>query len=356
MIWARIFSIGLFVTAGVSLTVLALNRTLHLIKERPGKLPVALCVTVGVSFACVLLALRFGSTAWRWIPTLLLAGILAMEVRRLLLRRRYRVDGDDVSAFSIWKPITTLAVTVPHYRVELPGWPSMPLRAVHLSDLHFSDLLPFGFFVDVMHRAAALEPDLVLITGDFVEHVRYCDKLLELLSMVRGKLGTFAVLGNHDHWRGREEIARTVTAAGITLLGNAWRRLPLAGGAITISGCEDPWNDEPWTPPPREDSSPLLVLTHTADNTFRLIDRGADVILAGHYHGGQASVPGFGSILAPSKYGRVFDRGHFLVGNTHLIVSSGIGAGKPPIRVYCPPEVIAVDLSRPGDGQFRQLS
>ena len=53
---------------------------------------------------------------------------------------------------------------------------------------------------------------------------------------------------------------------------------------------------------------------------------------------------GLGALLVPSRYGRRFDQGHFLVEGTHLFVSAGIGADAPPLRLWCPPELVVVDL------------
>jgi hypothetical protein len=68
------------------------------------------------------------------------------------------------------------------------------------------------------------------------------------------------------------------------------------------------------------------------------------VVFAGHLHAGQIRLPYFGPVIVPSNYGRQFAQGHFLVRKTHLFVSAGVGAAAPPLRVWCQPEIIVVNI------------
>jgi len=85
-------------------------------------------------------------------------------------------------------------------------------------------------------------------------------------------------------------------------------------------------------------------LSHTADNIYQLSSAGALAVFSGHYHAGQAKLPWYGPVVIPSKYGRLFDHGHFKIDDTHLFVTAGVGAAFPPFRIYCEPEIIIVDL------------
>jgi predicted MPP superfamily phosphohydrolase len=67
-------------------------------------------------------------------------------------------------------------------------------------------------------------------------------------------------------------------------------------------------------------------------------------VFAGHTHGGQFRIPFLGPLLMPSRYGRRFDQGHFVVEGTHLYVSAGVGADAPNLRLWCPPDLVVVDL------------
>ena len=75
---------------------------------------------------------------------------------------------------------------------------------------------------------------------------------------------------------------------------------------------------------------------------------GVDLVLSGHTHGGQWRLPGFGALLTNSRYGKRYEAGHYRQGDTHLIVSRGLGMegfGMPRARFFCPPEVVLMTLT-----------
>ncbi len=142
----------------------------------------------------------------------------------------------------------------------------------------------------------------------------------------------------------------TARSSGVFMLDGRPVRLPLADGhAVVLSGYEHPWGDGEWQPPQPAANELRLILTHTPDNIYALQDHGFDAVFAGHYHGGQMRAPGLGALVVPSKYGRRYDRGHFVFGRTHLFVTSGVGSAEPPLRIWCPPDVLVVDFL-PGGG------
>jgi len=90
---------------------------------------------------------------------------------------------------------------------------------------------------------------------------------------------------------------------------------------------------------------PRLLLYHTPDLMPRAAALGIDLYLAGHTHGGQWRLPGFGAILTSSRYWKRYEAGHYCEGNTHLYVSRGLGLegfGAPRARFFCPPEIVDV--------------
>ena len=158
------------------------------------------------------------------------------------------------------------------------------------------------------------------------------------------------MIGNHDHWADAAAVRATARSAGVRMLEGEPVRLPVADGhSVVISGFEYPWAGEPWQAPERNGQELHLVLTHTPDNIYELRNHGFDAVFAGHYHGGQIRAPGLGPFVVPSKYGRRYDRGHFVFGRTHLFVTSGVGSAEPPLRIWCPPDVLVVDFL-PGGG------
>jgi predicted MPP superfamily phosphohydrolase len=218
------------------------------------------------------------------------------------------------------------------------------LSMLHLSDLHFSRAYGRRYFEAVAAEAAAMPADLVLFTGDLLDDDACLDWVVPVLGRLRGRLGTYAILGNHDLHHHPERLAAELERAGYRLLVGTWDRLDVEGVPVAIGGTFEPWGPPLEDPPP--EAGLRIVLSHTPDRVYDLARRGVDLVLAGHNHGGQARLPGFGPVLMPSLYGRRFDEGFFPVGPTVLHVSRGVGA-KYPLRFRCPPEVSLL-LLRPG--------
>ena len=231
--------------------------------------------------------------------------------------------------------------------MNVPSWRGPALRIAHVSDLHLNSHLPLAYYERVMHRVADAQPDLIFFTGDFVTDPQYVNLLPSILALARGRLGTFGVLGNHDYWADPAAVAATVERRPASPCCETQRYACRVGEGrhILIAGCESPWSSP--TPSPIAQPAPdelALLLTHTPDNIYRLSRLGYAAIFAGHYHGGQIRVPGLGSLVVPSKYGRRFDHGHFVVNRTHLFVTAGVGSAEPPLRLWCQPDVFIVDV------------
>jgi predicted MPP superfamily phosphohydrolase len=339
-----------YAVAGSFLFVAVLNRALLRMRGRRLKSLIHLCALV---------VLVGGAAAYGWhapawpglaMPAAVFALVLAGERRRLSIRRRCRADGPvrvEARPLSWKRPFTTLDLAVAYYRAALPGPAAMRFRVAHFSDLHVNDRLPLAYYRDAMETVARAGADLVLVTGDHVtwpEHVGLLRQILRPL----GRLGTYAILGNHDHWADPAAVTAALRDAGVERLGNARRRVAVPGGEIVLAGCEAPWGPALDRLHAFAGREPILVLTHTADNVYRLARAGAHAVFAGHYHGGQFRIPRIGALAIPSLYGRRFDHGHFRVRGTHLFVTAGVGVAQPPLRVFCRPDVFVVDFR--GDG------
>jgi predicted MPP superfamily phosphohydrolase len=303
-------------------------------------------VSLGIGAALGYLA---AGTPWLLLPIAVLLITALGELQRWLIRWRCRgaapVEGENVGV-SWRKPNTTTDFALARYAVNVLSWRGPALRIAHVSDLHLNSHLPLAYYERVMRRVGDAQPDLIFLTGDFVTDPQYVNLLPGILGLARGRLGTFGVLGNHDYWADSAAVAETVGATGVTLLRDAAVRVPVGEGRhILIAGCESPWSSPP--PPPIARPAPgelALLLTHTPDNVYRLSWLGYEAIFAGHYHGGQIRIPRLGSLVVPSKYGRRFDHGHFVVNNTHLFVTAGVGSAEPPLRLWCQPDVFIVDV------------
>jgi predicted MPP superfamily phosphohydrolase len=336
--------------AGGCLTVFLTNRWIFNFKESPARTLIHLTIS---------LILTLGPFAAGWfIPSPFLLGtylgLIALfgwaEARRLQLRRQMAaappVEHTRAPGSGRWNaPFTTTHLSIARYEVAVPGLSVPRLRIAHASDFHVSAELPDGYFARAMETIANQQPDLLLLTGDFISHTKDLPRLREVLkdAATSARLGTFAILGNHDYWSDADAVAKVLRDVGITRLYDQVARIAPAPGCVPLRLCGD---ERPWGPTPdwQPTGEVTIVLSHTPDNIYRQARKGAQLVLCGHNHAGQIRLPGWGAIIVPSVFGRRFDHGHFLVGQTHLFVTAGVGTGKPAFRVFCPPDIFVIDL------------
>ncbi len=289
--------------------------------------------------------------AWRrrerWMSfaaaTLLLA-FVAGEGRRAWLRESYGARVGGAQVVSLLQPVTTTDLAIDRYTVSSSRLPRERLRVVHLSDLHVNELLSPDYYAQVNAEVKALEPDMIVLTGDYISKAQRVGLLRQWLKeLPRAADGTYAVLGNHDYWTDQPELVR----AAFEQVGAR----VLTGECVAAAGGRVCGTDAPWGPGLKAaalagNGGFTLVLSHTPDNVYEVAEGGADAMFAGHTHGGQIRLPLLGALIVPSRYGRRFDRGQFVVGPTSLFVSSGVGADSPAIRLWCRPTIVVVDFVR----------
>lgn len=239
------------------------------------------------------------------------------------------------------------------------------LSVVQLSDLHRSAVVSAAYLEHCVELANALQPDLMVFTGDYLTHALAGslkgqmvydarDKALELLRDVakiigraRAKLGVFAVLGNHDHWYDANAVTSALQAAGVTVLRNAHAEVRVGGESLPIVGLGDDWTEgaDCQRAFAGVDASFTLTLMHNPDLFERWPQSGAHLILAGHTHGGQLKLPVIGAPVVPSRYGQRYARGLFRRGDAVMYVNRGVGALFPPMRFNCRPEISFFQLT-----------
>lgn len=353
-----LLSILLNAAAGFCIFVFMLiGRLLHIPDSRAKN-----CVILAVLGLCVL-GPAFAASRLPGAPLLLIAAgvvglTLGIEGGKMALARVWRGSppiGSLVHRVHLLRPVTTTDLDTHRFEVSIPRWKGSRLRIAHLSDLHVTPGLPLDYYRRVFDAVDAAAPDLCFITGDFVSHEGHLELLAQVLRPA-GRLGSFAVLGNHDFWIGAESVASVVRNAGIDLLIGASRAIGHRGAPVRITGCNEPWLPRFTVSPPVENESLHLMLAHTPDNIFRLAREAADCVFAGHCHAGQFRLPPVGSLVVPSVYGRLFDHGHFNIRGVHLFVTSGIGSATPPVRLYCRPDIFIVDINPDTPGEDERSS
>jgi hypothetical protein len=200
--------------------------------------------------------------------------------------------------------------------------------------------------------ANALEPDVVLLLGDYVHRgARYIAPGIAPFAKLRARDGVYAVLGNHDHWDGQADTLRALRAAGVESLVNRSVVLRRRGDPLVVAGVGDWMEDEQRLDVAlagRAPGQPRIVMSHNPDYAESLPpSERVDLLVSGHTHGGQVSLPGYGAPLLPSRYGRKYQQGLVEGPRSKVYVTRGVSTIAPPVRLFCRPEVTAITLGAP---------
>jgi Predicted phosphohydrolases len=221
-----------------------------------------------------------------------------------------------------------------------------PLRIAAISDVHFDPLFETGYLRHIFALIDAAEPDLVCHLGDYVTRsTKRFDEFAALAARVQARLGSFAVLGNHDQWSDDRVIVSALESAGVRVLRNESVPIPGVSG-WQLAGLESYWGGRPnpAAAMPAEADVRFILLVHEPDPFDIIRDPRARLQISGHTHGGQIRAPFFGALRLPS-WGRNYDAGLFRDGDRHLYVTRGVGTVSIPMRFHCPPEITLFELS-----------
>lgn len=238
-------------------------------------------------------------------------------------------------------------------RADLP-MPGLPIdaqvRVALIADIHIGTLaMDAGRLERIVAQVNALHPDMVLIAGDLIEGntpgsaARLAQRLVTPLSGLRSRLGTVAVLGNHDHDTGAAAVRAALIRAGVTVLENG----AAVRGGIAIGGIGDDYSrhaDIAGTMRAvRATGRPFVILTHSPDLVPDL-PPDAHIVLAGHTHCGQAYL--FGMRLSPevSRRGDRYRCGLIRDGSRTVVVTAGLGTSGAPFRLGAPPDLWLLTL------------
>ena len=248
-----------------------------------------------------------------------------------------------------WIDIVHRPLPIAHLPNQLVG-----RRLVQISDLHVGESLDKSFISNALASIAHLQPDLLVITGDFMtcydtEQISNVVDTLQHLPEV--PLGTYAILGNHDYgrmWRKSfiaQELTQQVESTGIRMLRN--EVVDVAG--LQIAGFDDIWSglSQPWrTLRQLQPSRAGLVLCHNPDGAdFPIWKDYQGWILAGHTHGGQCRAPWLDPPYIPVQNLR-YTSGEFLLsGNRRMYINRGLGY-TTRLRFNCRPEITVFTLEQ----------
>ncbi len=231
--------------------------------------------------------------------------------------------------------------------------PSLPhalegLKIVQLSDLHHGAVVSASFIEECAHHAAALKPDLVCITGDFVtREAFYAEPCCRALAALHPPLGVYAVLGNHDYWAGGAAVSAAIRKCGINILVNEVVAVKTRGERLLLAGLDDLWAGYPRIDKVAEalaPGMPSVLMMHNPDLIEQFGSLAVGFVMAGHMHGGQVRLPLVGALVVPSRIGRKYVAGFYNVKSNLMYVSKGIGLISPPVRFLTRPEIVCYTL------------
>jgi predicted MPP superfamily phosphohydrolase len=228
--------------------------------------------------------------------------------------------------------------------IHTPKLKTAGFRIVQISDLHCDwKIRNEEKMVRIINDLA---PDIVVATGDYLNHTLGLPHLRDSLKRLEAPLGKFAVMGNVDaHY-----------AAHLNLLdGTGFRRLDWEEAVVTKDADSiGIWgmdfgrfyvSIDPLKALPKDRFN--IFLFHTPDLIEDVSGSGVDLYLCGHTHGGQVCLPWYGALITFSRFGKKYESGLYRVGETTLYVNRGLGLEPrpaPQVRFLARPEIAVFDI------------
>jgi predicted MPP superfamily phosphohydrolase len=248
-------------------------------------------------------------------------------------------DRFDAADFAI----VPLEVQVRGLTSEFEGY-----RIVQISDLHMGHWLNAERLNGVAELVNQQEPDLVVITGDFISYSlsQIAEEMTAGLRKISAVDGVAAVLGNHDHWFDPQGVRHVLQDAGVRELANDVMSLQRGTAVLNVAGVDDILvgaNDLDNVLAMMPVHGPALLLAHEPDFADESAASGRFFLqLSGHSHGGQILLPGLGPFRG--KMFRKYPLGRYQVGDMVQYTNPGVGTHVLRLRINVPPEITVITL------------
>ena len=213
-------------------------------------------------------------------------------------------------------------------------------KIIHLSDIHHSPFTNIEHIQRAVKIANRLKPDMFILTGDYVSHeTRYIAPVAKVLGKLRAEFGTYACLGNHDHWTDAGSVTKHFRQEGINVLINEGFRFEGRGGSFWLAGVDDHMVGRTDVPAALKGSYPdemKILLAHNPIIFRKAVRAGVDLTLSGHTHGGQVKIRDEEKRILPR---RRLSSGLHRRKSSQIYITRGIGTVVLPVRYQCPPEI-----------------
>jgi len=264
-----------------------------------------------------------------------------------------------LSSFSIASFGFYSGLKEPEYRFMDFHFKNLPLnfdnlKIVQISDLHLSFFLRLDYLEKIIKKLNEIKPDMVLLTGDFVDDYKLLEDALTLVKGIENNYGLYAVAGNHEYYRGIEYVKKAFKKQSVPLMFNEIKKIKVKNSLLEIVGIDDPGKtgfdpsaflysalDEALK---KADKDSFKILMSHRPNIFPYASqKGIDLTLSGHTHGGQIAYNGKSifEFFSENKYWL----GDYKINESILYTTSGAGTWFPE-RFNCPAEIPVITLKR----------
>ena len=219
------------------------------------------------------------------------------------------------------------------------------IKIVHFSDMHYKRIITKDRIDKIINEINLINPDIVIFTGDLIdqdsditeEDISY---LKETLSKINAKYGKYSVIGNHDYSIDIEILRSIYKESNFNLLENSYdiiygkdNNKLYIGGISTGAFSDIVLNKMKY-----DEESYKIIILHEPDYTDEIISLNPNLILGGHSHNGQVNIPYLKKYFVPTGSKKYYDE-HYLVNNTNLYISSGIGVSRYNFRLFNHPSI-----------------
>lgn len=320
-----------------------------------------------VGILCYMLARYYVNTpGWLYFLFSVPIGILFLlfwsaviyDISRVLLsftplsppRRKFLKKSLDISSLAVASTLSLRAlyeakfVKIEKVHVEIKNLKES-YKIVQLSDLHIGGLIDREFVRDIVRRANALNPDIVVITGDLIDvDVSSAKKTLAELTNLNSKYGTYFIVGNHEYFHGIKKIITAVKSLGIRVLENENVYIGEDGRGFNLAGVYDlmGYRTKTYMPDLHKalegvKESPTLLLAHQPLFIHEVFS-GIDLMLSGHTHGGQLFPFRFLVALQQPYVSGLHKHNE----NLQIYVNKGTGFWGPPMRLGASSEITEI--------------
>jgi predicted MPP superfamily phosphohydrolase len=241
----------------------------------------------------------------------------------------------------------------PIHLPRLKGEGLLGLRIAQISDIHMGGWMTLSRLKRVVDLILARSPEIVFITGDFLSR-RQDSSDLDVLNLAAAleplsrSVATFAVMGNHDHWRGVGPLREMLAEIHVQELRNSVVSVKRGDSLLHLAGVDDVWEGHHRLDPVLSSLPPegaAILLAHEPDyvDTVEKSKR-FDMQISGHTHGGQIVIPFYGPPVLP-WLGEKYPSGLYQVGSMWQYTNRGVGMSSLALRFNCPPEITIFTLT-----------